>query len=114
MGNQLFENRPELDQGKIKENFKILLKGCADLALLNKYISHGLDMMKQECYMASINLKDTYYSVPIALSDQKYLFFQFEEVRYKYACMPNGLSFALRIFTKLLKPVLSTLRKQEP
>ena len=64
--------------------------------------------------MASIDLKDAYYSVPIALSDQKYLFFQFEGVRYKYACMTNGLSSTLRIFTKLLKPVLSTLRKQGP
>ena len=40
-------------------------------------LSHVLDMMRQDCYMAS-DLNDAYYSVPIALSDQKYLFFQFE------------------------------------
>ena len=72
---------------------------------------HALDM-RQNCYMTSIDLTDACYSVPIALSDQKYLFFQFEVLRYEYVCMPNGLSSGPRIFTKLLKQVLSTLRKQ--
>ena len=45
-------------------------------------------------------------------SDQKYLVFYFEGQLYKYECLPNGLSFAPRIFTKLLKPVYSALRKQ--
>ena len=34
LGNQLFENRLERDQATIKENFKILIKRCADSALL--------------------------------------------------------------------------------
>ena len=29
-------------------------------------------MMKPNCYMASIDIKDAYYSVPIAETDQKY------------------------------------------
>ena len=33
-------------------------------------------MMKPNCYMASIDIKDAYYSVPIAVSDQKYLKFE--------------------------------------
>ena len=33
-GNQVFEKRLERDQAKIKESFKILLKRCADSALL--------------------------------------------------------------------------------
>ena len=32
-------------------------------------------MMKANCYMASIDIKDAYYSVPIAETDQKYLKF---------------------------------------
>ena len=44
--------------------------------------------------------------------DQKYLLFQFEENLYRYTCFPNGLSSALRIFTKILKPVFSALRKE--
>ena len=38
--------------------------------------------------------------------------FQFEGIQYKYACLPNGLSTAPRIFTKLMKPVLPSLRKK--
>ena len=38
--------------------------------------------------------------------------FQFEGIRYKYVCLPNGLSPTPRIFTKLMKPVLSSLRKK--
>ena len=48
-------------------------------------LSYALDMMRQGCYMASIDLTDAYYSVPIALSNQKYRLFQFEGVRYKYS-----------------------------
>ena len=62
--------------------------------------------------MASIDLTDAYYSVPVATVDQKYLMFQFEGIRYKYVCLPNVLSPAPRIFTKLMKPVLSSLRKK--
>ena len=42
--------------------------------------------------MSSIDLCDAYYSVPVALSDQKYLVFCFEGQLYKYVCLPNGLS----------------------
>ena len=31
---------------------------------------------------------------------------------YKYTCLPNGLSSAPRIFTKILKPVFSALSKE--
>ena len=72
-------------------------------------LSHTLHMMRQHCCMASIDLTDTYYSVTIAFCDQKYLLFQFERVKYKYVRLPNDLSSAPRISTKLLKLVLSTL-----
>ena len=62
--------------------------------------------------MSSTDLCDAYYSVPVALSDQKYLVFCFEGQLYKYVCLPNGLSSAPKIFTKLLKHVYSVLRKQ--
>ena len=51
MGNQLFENRLEQDQVKIKENFKILLKRCADSALLlGKANLSILDLRRQKIY----------------------------------------------------------------
>ena len=43
--------------------------------------------------------------------NQKCLLFQFEGNLYKCTCLPNGLSSAPRIFTKILKPVFSGLQK---
>ena len=41
--------------------------------------------------MASIDLTDAYYSVPIENFPQILLSFQFQGKFYKYACLPNGL-----------------------
>ena len=67
--------------------------------------------MTPNCFMASIDLKDAYYVVPIAEEHRKYLKFYWQGSLYQYTCMPNGLSSASRCFTKLLKPVYSTLRQ---
>ena len=37
-------------------------------------------MMKQVCYMASIDIKDAYWSVPIADTGQKYLMFEWRGI----------------------------------
>ena len=60
--------------------------------------------------MASIDLKDICYTLPVHPDHQKFLKFKFNENLYQYTCLPNGLSSAPRIFTKLLKHVYSTLR----
>ena len=68
-------------------------------------------MMKPGCFMASVDLKDTYYTVPIDSDHQKYLKFMFNGTLYQCTCLPNGLSSAPGIFAKLLKPVCSTLTR---
>ena len=70
-----------------------------------------LNMMKQSCFMASIDLSDSCYSVPVALTDQKYSLFKFDRQLYKFVCLTNDLSSAPRIFTNLLKQILSALHK---
>ena len=102
-----------------KNNYQSLI---LNLKTFNKHLTHrhfkldnlnpALGMVSKICYMASIDLTDAYYSVPVAAVDQKYLILQFEGIRYKYVFLPNGLSLASRIFTKLMKPVLSSLRKK--
>ena len=91
-----------------------------NLKQLNQYIEYhhfkmdtldaAIKMMKPGCYMASIDLKDAYYTVAIHSEHQKYLKFIFDGILYQYTCLPNGLSSAPRLFTKLLKPVYATLR----
>lgn len=70
-----------------------------------------LQLIEPHCYMASIDLKDAYYMVPINISSRKYLRFVYGKQVFQYTCLPNGLASAPRVFTKLLKPVLSHLRK---
>ena len=66
----------------------------------NKYVTHrhfkmatlniALGMMRKNCYVASIDLTDAYYSVSVATVGQKNLMFQFEGIRYKDICIPNS------------------------
>jgi hypothetical protein len=45
----------------------------------------------------------------MAENDQKCLRFQWRENNYLNTCLPNGITSEPRIFTKLMKPVYSTL-----
>ena len=90
-----------------------------NLQLLNEHVIYlhfkmntlkdAISLMKPNCFMASIDLKDAYYSVPIAQVHQNYLKFQWENKLYAFTCFRNGLAFCPRKFTKLLKPVYSVL-----
>ena len=62
--------------------------------------------------MASIDLKDAYYSVKVDERIQKYLKFCYDGKLFQYRAYPNGLSSCPRKFTKLLKPILWDLRKR--
>lgn len=70
------------------------------------------DLMTQGCFMASADIKDAYYTVPIAREHQKFLRFSWRDKLYQYTCLPNGLASAPRVFTKLLKPVFTVLREK--
>ena len=91
-----------------------------NLKAFNEFIAHhhfkmdtleaAVNMMRPGCFMALVDLKGAYYTVPIHASHQKYLKFCFDGALYKYTCLPYGLASAPRIFTKLLKPAYATLR----
>lgn len=90
-----------------------------NLKLLNEFVAYqhfkmdtiqtALKLMRPKCFMASVDLKDAYYSVPVALEDRKFLQFQWEGQYYQYTCLPNGLACAPRLFTKILKPIYACL-----
>ena len=69
-------------------------------------------MITPSCWMASLGLKDAYYSVRIHPSCQRYLQFFYEGPLYAYTVYPNGLASCPRQFTKLLKPLITHLRSQ--
>ena len=72
----------------------------------------AIKLMRPSCYMTSIDLKDAYYSIPIAPDYRKYLKFIWKDKLYAFNSFPMGLSSSPRIFTKLLKPFFSALRSQ--
>ena len=74
-------------------------------------LKFALQLIRKDCFFSKIDLKDAFYSVPVNHSFRKYLKFEWQGKLYCFTCLPNGLSTASRIFTKVLKPVFSTLRK---
>lgn len=71
-----------------------------------------INLMENGCYMSKIDLKDAYYTMPIAVAHRKFLRFKFDKKLYEFNCLPFGLNVAPLIFTKLLKPAVTFLREQ--
>ena len=67
-------------------------------------------LLTKDCFMASLDLKDAYYSIPIHPLDRKFLRFQWNGELFQFRALPNGLSPGPRIFTKVLKVPLTVLR----
>ena len=91
-----------------------------NLKHLNKYLEYKhfkmqtlqtiLTLIQPNCYMATIDLKDAYYSVKIDGNDTCFLKFLCNSKLLKFVVLPNGLSPGPRKFTKLTKPPLAILR----
>ena len=73
-------------------------------------LKNALTLVTPNCWFASVDLTQAYYSVN--LTDRKLCRFLFDGKLYQFKCMPNGLPEAPRKFTKLMKVVFSTLRRQ--
>ena len=93
-----------------------------DLSYLNEHIQYhhfkmdtletAIQLLRPNCFLASIDLKDAYYTVPIAAKHRKYLKFIWNDKLWQFRAMPNGLSSGPRIFTKLMKPPFSLIRSK--
>lgn len=92
-------------------NLKELNKSVAYHHFKMDTFESTIKLIKKGDYMASVDLRHAYYSVPIAIEQQKLLKFYWKGKLYQYTCLPNGIGCAPRLFTKLLKPVYSTLRQ---
>lgn len=75
-------------------------------------IQSVLKLVKHNCYMAQVDLKDAYYSVPIVQEHRKILRLKFKGKLFQYTCFPNGLACCPRLFTKLLKRAYASLREK--
>ena len=75
-------------------------------------LRNALQLVKRNCFMATVDIKDAYFTIRVAEEHHKYLKFLWKEKLYQFVVMPMGYTQAPRKFTKLLKPVFSFLRKQ--
>ena len=86
-----------------------------NLKRLNKFVDYKhfkmeslqnvLELIRPGVYMASIDLKDAFYSVTVHKNHQAYLKF-FAEEYLKFVCLPNGYGPAMQIFTKIFKNII--------
>ena len=69
------------------------------------------DLLRHGDWLAKVDLKDAYFVIPIDPTHRRYLRCQVLGKIYQFTCLPFGLSSALWVFTKTLKPVLALLRE---
>lgn len=70
-----------------------------------------LHLISPTCYFMTVDFKHAYFSVHVQPDQRKWLRFLWENHHYQFTSLPQGLSSAPRLFTKLLKPALAHLRK---
>ena len=71
-----------------------------------------LTLIQPNCYMATIDLKNAYYSVKIGSNDTSCLKFLCNSKNLKFVVLAKGLLAGPPKFTKLTKPPLAILRMQ--
>lgn len=72
----------------------------------------ALRLLDKNNFMATLDLKDAYFLIPINPNDRKKLRFEWKSQLYEFNVLPFGLCTAPYVFTKLLKPVLQWLRSR--
>ena len=97
--NRLILNLKKLIQFIKTENFKL-----EDGKTVHKLLSSNW-------HMATVDLKDAYYLIPIAKSGRKYLRFIFEGIIYEFECVPFSLSVAPYTFTKIYETSRFTIKR---
>ena len=94
-----------------------VILNLSDLNLSIKYVHFKMDTIKDvinlvypNCFFMTVDFKHAYYSVSVRPEDRRWLRFRWRGESYQFTCLPQGLTSAPRIFTRLLKPVLAHLR----
>ena len=66
---------------------------------------------RREDYLCMLDLKGGYFSVPWNKDSQKFVWFKQKDTLYKFLYIFFGLDSEWRLFTKLLRVPITTLRK---
>ena len=94
-----------------------IILDLSDLNLFIRKVSFKMDslysimyMIRPGDYFISIDIEDAYYTIAIHILSRPYLTFIFLGIYYQFTCLPQGLSSAPRIFTRVMRVVLAYLR----
>ena len=68
-------------------------------------------ILDQNDYLASIDLADAFLSIPLHEDSKNFICFEFNGSRYRFNVLPFGLTSSPRIFSKMLRPLISHLRQ---
>lgn len=68
------------------------------------------DCLEKDDYLAKIDMKDAYFSIPIAKDHRRFLSFKALGKFYSFNALSFGLCSAPRIYTKVMRPVAAFLR----
>jgi hypothetical protein len=63
-------------------------------------------------WFTSVDLKDSYFHVPIAAHHRQFLRFAFQGRLFQFKMLPFGLSFSSRVFTRCVASALSPLQSR--
>ena len=96
---RLILNLRELNEYVVKRHFKM------------ETLKSVLAFVTPDCFFGSLDIKDAYFSIPVSLDSQGWLAFYWDKKFFAFTVLPNGLGTAPRVYTKMLKPVFSSLRK---
>ena len=75
-------------------------------------IRTAINILEQNDFMCSIDLKDAYFLISVVESSRKYLRFIFDNMLFEFTCLPFGLSTSPYIYSKIMKPVIAILRSK--
>ena len=67
-------------------------------------------LLNPNSFLVSIDLKDAFHTISLHQDSRRLTTFEFDNVRYCYKVLPFGLTSSPRIFSKILKSVISSLR----
>ena len=107
----IFATEKKDDSTRLILNLKRFNESIRFMHFKMESLQDVFDLMKPGVWMASIDLCDAYYTIPVAQEHHKYLTFNWRDEYYSYTCLPNGYSQAPYIFTKILEVPFGYLRK---
>lgn len=89
---------------------------------LNKFLTYNhfkmegihllKDMLLEKDWLVKLDLKDAYFTIPMAEESQPFLQFTWKNLLYQFQALPFGLSSAPWCFTEVMKAITTVLRER--